>query len=91
MSRAVCRRRVSFEGVAGLAEQPGGAGEGAHVQALQLVARGARSWSRWSRLCRIYADGWRPPVPEGPTRDHLADMITSLSPPRPRQDSAQAA
>jgi 2-polyprenyl-6-methoxyphenol hydroxylase-like FAD-dependent oxidoreductase len=39
------------------------------------------------RVRQIYADGWRPPVPEGPTRDHLADMITSLSPPRPRQDS----
>jgi hypothetical protein len=39
------------------------------------------------RVRQIYADGWRPPVPEGPTRDHLADMITSLSPPHPRQDS----
>jgi hypothetical protein len=43
------------------------------------------------RVRQIYADGWRPPVPEGPTRDHLADMITSLSPPRPRQDSEHAA
>ncbi len=39
------------------------------------------------RVRQLYADGWRPPVPDGPTRDHLADMITSLSPPRPRQDS----
>ena len=39
------------------------------------------------RVRQIYADGWRPPVPDGPTRDHLADMITSLSPPHPRQDS----
>jgi 2-polyprenyl-6-methoxyphenol hydroxylase-like FAD-dependent oxidoreductase len=43
------------------------------------------------RVRQIYAEGWRPPVPEGPTRDHLANMITSLSPPRPRQDSEHAA
>lgn len=23
----------------------------------------------------IYATGWRPPVPDGPTRDELADLV----------------
>ena|SRR6476660_6710610 len=42
------------------------------------------------RVRQIYADGWRPPVPEGPTRDQLVQMITSLSPPHPRRDPEHA-
>jgi hypothetical protein len=30
-----------------------------------------------ARVRRIYADGWRPPVPDGPTRDELADLIAT--------------
>jgi 2-polyprenyl-6-methoxyphenol hydroxylase-like FAD-dependent oxidoreductase len=29
------------------------------------------------RVRDIYAGGWRPPVPDGPTRDELADVVTS--------------
>jgi hypothetical protein len=27
----------------------------------------------------VYASGWRPPVPDGPTRDELVALITPLS------------
>ena len=30
-----------------------------------------------ARVRRIYADGWRPPVPDGPTRDELAALIAA--------------
>ncbi len=32
------------------------------------------------RAREIYATGWRPPVPEGPTRDELTDLITTAAP-----------
>ena len=28
------------------------------------------------RATEIYASGWRPRVPDGPTRDELADLVT---------------
>ncbi|HEX5348171.1 MAG TPA: FAD-dependent oxidoreductase [Pseudonocardiaceae bacterium] len=31
------------------------------------------------RAREIYASGWRPPVPDGPTRDELAELVTSVS------------
>jgi 2-polyprenyl-6-methoxyphenol hydroxylase-like FAD-dependent oxidoreductase len=31
------------------------------------------------RAREIYASGWRPPVPEGPTRDELAELVRSHS------------
>ena len=31
------------------------------------------------RACEIYATGWRPPVPEGPTRDELTDLIATAA------------
>ncbi len=33
------------------------------------------------RAREIYASGWRPPVPEGPTRDELAELVTGWSRP----------
>jgi len=30
------------------------------------------------RARQIYADGWRPTIPDGPTRDELADLIADL-------------
>jgi hypothetical protein len=32
------------------------------------------------RVRQIYADGWRPPIPDGPTRDELADLLASHTP-----------
>jgi hypothetical protein len=32
------------------------------------------------RVRQIYADGWRPPVPVGPTRDELAHLIGTNMP-----------
>ena len=29
------------------------------------------------RAREIYASGWRPPVPEGPSRDELAELATA--------------
>jgi 2-polyprenyl-6-methoxyphenol hydroxylase-like FAD-dependent oxidoreductase len=29
------------------------------------------------RAAEIYASGWRPPIPDGPTRDELADLIAT--------------
>jgi hypothetical protein len=31
------------------------------------------------RAREIYATGWRPPVPKGPTRDELTDLITTAA------------
>jgi hypothetical protein len=31
------------------------------------------------RARAIYASGWRPPVPEGPTRDELAELVTATA------------
>ena len=31
------------------------------------------------RAHEIYASGWRPPVPAGPTRDDLVELITPLA------------
>jgi len=31
------------------------------------------------RVHEIYAGGWRPPVPDGPTRDELAELVTAHS------------
>lgn len=40
------------------------------------------------RVRQIYADGWRPPVPDGPTRDQLAQLIASDLPLTDRPDAA---
>jgi hypothetical protein len=32
-----------------------------------------------SRAQALYATGWRPPMPSGPTRDELADLVTAAS------------
>ena len=32
-----------------------------------------------ARARDIYATGWRPPVPPGPTRDELADLVTAAA------------
>ena len=32
------------------------------------------------RVHEIYASGWRPPVPEGPTRDELAELVAAATP-----------
>jgi 2-polyprenyl-6-methoxyphenol hydroxylase-like FAD-dependent oxidoreductase len=32
-----------------------------------------------ARVHRIYADGWRPPVPDGPTHDELAALIAAYA------------
>ena len=29
------------------------------------------------RVREIYAGGWRPPVPDGPTRDELAELVSA--------------
>ncbi|MGH3840649.1 MAG: FAD-dependent oxidoreductase [Pseudonocardiaceae bacterium] len=31
------------------------------------------------RAREIYASGWRPPVPDGPTRDELAELVTTVA------------
>jgi 2-polyprenyl-6-methoxyphenol hydroxylase-like FAD-dependent oxidoreductase len=31
------------------------------------------------RVREIYASGWRPPVPDGPTRDELAELVTAAA------------
>ena len=43
-----------------------------------------------SRARDIYAAGWRPPVPAGPTRDELAALVTAAASPRshPAQHAA---
>jgi 2-polyprenyl-6-methoxyphenol hydroxylase-like FAD-dependent oxidoreductase len=43
-----------------------------------------------ARTRDIYAAGWRPPVPPGPTRDELADLITAAASSRshPTEDAA---
>lgn len=33
------------------------------------------------RAREIYANGWRPPVPEGPTRDELAELVSAVATP----------
>jgi 2-polyprenyl-6-methoxyphenol hydroxylase-like FAD-dependent oxidoreductase len=43
------------------------------------------------RARQIYTDGWRPPVPDGPTRDQLAHLIATFSPVQPRPDTPHAA
>ena len=32
------------------------------------------------RAREIYASGWRPPVPAGPSRDELAELVTAAAP-----------
>jgi hypothetical protein len=46
-----------------------------------------------ARARAIYATGWRPPMPPGPTRDELAALITAAatSGSRPAQDAALSA
>jgi 2-polyprenyl-6-methoxyphenol hydroxylase-like FAD-dependent oxidoreductase len=41
----------------------------------------------------IYATGWRPPIPSGPTRDELAGLVTAAasSPSHPAEDAALSA
>ena len=41
------------------------------------------------RVRQIYADGWRPPVPDGPTRDQLAHLIATHTPRRPPTGHAE--
>jgi len=42
-----------------------------------------------ARARDIYASGWRPPIPPGPTREELADLVTSaVSSHSRRQDDA---
>jgi len=43
-----------------------------------------------ARARDLYATGWRPPVPPGPTRDELADLVTAAASSRshPAQDAA---
>src|SRR6516162_2465986 len=43
-----------------------------------------------ARARAIYATGWRPPMPPGPTRDELADLVTAAasSPSYPADDAA---
>jgi hypothetical protein len=31
------------------------------------------------RAREIYASGWRPPIPDGPTRDELAELVTAAA------------
>jgi hypothetical protein len=33
------------------------------------------------RAAEIYASGWRPPVPDGPSRDELADLLATATSP----------
>ena len=33
-----------------------------------------------ARVREIYAGGWRPPVPDGPTRDELAELVAAHAP-----------
>jgi hypothetical protein len=44
------------------------------------------------RVRQIYADGWRPPIPDGPTRDQLAHLIATHTPAdlRPHTQNAAA-
>ena len=46
-----------------------------------------------ARARDIYATGWRPPAPPGPTRDELVDLITAPASPHnhPAQDAALSA
>ena len=43
-----------------------------------------------SRARALYATGWRPPMPPGPTRDELADVVTAAAsaPSYPADDAA---
>jgi hypothetical protein len=43
-----------------------------------------------ARARALYATGWRPPVPPGPTRDELADLVTAAASSRghPADDAA---
>jgi hypothetical protein len=40
-----------------------------------------------ARAREIYASGWRPPIPPGPTRQELAALITAAASPRSPQPS----
>jgi hypothetical protein len=46
-----------------------------------------------ARARALYATGWRPPVPPGPTRDELADLVTAAASSRgyPAGDAAVSA
>ena len=56
----------------------------------QGVARLLDSFLRAGRARDIYATGWRPPVPPGPTRDELAALAAAAasSCSNPAQDAA---
>ena len=40
-----------------------------------------------ARAREIYASGWRPPIPPGPSRQELADLVTAAATPRSHQAS----
>jgi 2-polyprenyl-6-methoxyphenol hydroxylase-like FAD-dependent oxidoreductase len=44
-----------------------------------------------ARARDLYATGWRPPLPPGPTRDELASLITAATRAYPAQDAALSA
>jgi 2-polyprenyl-6-methoxyphenol hydroxylase-like FAD-dependent oxidoreductase len=41
-----------------------------------------------ARARDLYATGWRPPVPPGPTRDELASLVTAAARAHPAEDAA---
>jgi hypothetical protein len=54
------------------------------------MLRPPASLNRQARVRDIYATGWRPPVPPGPTRDELVAQVTAAASSRshPAQDAA---
>jgi hypothetical protein len=45
---------------------------------LAMVALPASLAAVEPRAREIYAGGWRPPVPDGPTRDELVELVTAV-------------
>ena len=44
-----------------------------------------------ARARDIYATGWRPPLPPGPTRDELASLVIAAAGAYPAEDAALSA
>ena len=44
-----------------------------------------------ARARDLYATGWRPPLPPGPTRDELASLVTVTARAHPAEDAALSA
>lgn len=57
---------------------------------LAMVALPASLAAVEPRAREIYASGWRPPVPEGPTRDELAELVTAAASSTPLTGAAGA-